>query len=138
MLQAVRAWMDTDPVARTGWLGALQDRQIGRAISLIHREPARDWTIVSLADELAMSRSAFAARFTELVGEPVMRYVARWRMHVAVDALREENATVAELADRLGYRSEAAFSRAFKRVIGDSPGTVRRRGVEQSPAPIPG
>ena len=138
VIQAIRAWMDSDPAARTGWLGALQDPQIGRAISLIHRDPARDWTVASLADELAMSRSAFAARFTELVGEPVMRYVARWRMHVAVDALNEEGATVGELADRLGYRSEAAFSRAFKRVIGDSPGTVRRRAVEQSPALIAG
>ena len=138
VIQAIRAWMDSDPAARTGWLGALQDPQIGRAISLIHRDPARDWSVASLADELAMSRSAFAARFTELVGEPVMRYVARWRMHVAVDALIEEGATVGELADRLGYRSEAAFSRAFKRVIGDSPGTVRRRAVEESPAPIAG
>ena len=79
-----------------------------------------------------MSRSAFAARFTELVGEPVMRYVARWRMHVAVAALKEEGATVGELADRLGYRSEAAFSRAFKRVIGASPGEVRRRADEDN------
>ena len=70
--------------------------------------------------------SAFAARFTELVGEPVMSYVARWRMNVAVAALKEEGATVAQLADRLGYRSEAAFSRAFKRVIGLSPGAIRR------------
>ena len=77
-----------------------------------------------------MSRSAFAARFTELVGEPVMAYVTRWRMHFAVSALRDEGATVAELADRLGYRSEAAFSRAFKRVIGTAPGTMRRRGAD--------
>ena len=82
--------------------------------------------MASLADELAMSRSAFAARFTELVGEPVMEYVTRWRMQVAVGALRDEGATVGELADRLGYRSEAAFSRAFKRVIGVAPGAVRR------------
>ena len=78
-----------------------------------------------------MSRSAFAARFTELVGEPVMSYVARWRMQVAVAALRDEGATIGELADRLGYRSEAAFSRAFKRVIGVSPGAVRRSADEQ-------
>ena len=126
VIQAIRAWMEGDPGARTGWLGALQDPQIGRAISLIHRDPARDWTVASLADEVAMSRSAFAARFTELVGEPAMRYVARWRMNVALSALKEEGATVAELADRLGYRSEAAFSRAFKRVIGSSPGAARR------------
>jgi AraC-like DNA-binding protein len=131
VIQAVRAWMETDPAARTGWLGALQDPQIGRAISMIHRDPARDWTVAALAQELAMSRSAFAARFTELVGEPVMRYVARWRMHVAVAALREEGATVGELADRLGYRSEAAFSRAFKRVIGTPPGAVRKSVDEQ-------
>ena len=126
VIQALRAWLETDPAARTGWLGALQDRQIGPAIALIHRDPARAWTVASLADELAMSRSAFAARFTELVGEPVMAYVTRWRMQVAVGALRDEGATVGELANRLGYRSEAAFSRAFKRVVGVAPGAVRK------------
>ena len=87
--------------------------------------------MASLARELAMSRSAFAARFTELVGEPVMQYVTRWRMHVAVDLLREDGATVGELASRLGYRSEAAFARAFKRVVGVPPGAVRRRSVAE-------
>jgi AraC-like DNA-binding protein len=130
VVQAIRSWIETDPAARTGWLGALQDRQVGRAIALIHRDPARAWTVASLADELAMSRSAFAARFTELVGEPVMGYVARWRMHLALSALKEEGVTVGELADRLGYRSEAAFSRAFKRIVGVSPGAVRRTGGE--------
>jgi AraC-like DNA-binding protein len=136
VIQAIRAWMESDPAARTGWLGALQDPQIGRALSLIHRNPARDWTVASLAAELAMSRSAFAARFSELVGEPVMGYVARWRMQIAVAALKGEGATVGELADRLGYRSEAAFSRAFKRVIGTSPGAVRRSADKQEPALI--
>ena len=127
VVQTIRSWLDTDPAAQTGWLGALHDRQIGRAIALIHREPARPWTVASLAHELAMSRSAFAARFTELVGEPVMHYVARWRMQVALGSLRDEGATVAELANQLGYRSEAAFARAFKRVMGVPPGSVRRR-----------
>jgi AraC-like DNA-binding protein len=131
VIQAIRAWIETDPAAQRGWLGAFQDPQIGRAISNIHRDPARDWTVASLAGELAMSRSAFAARFSELVGEPVMSYVARWRMHVAVAALKEEGATVGQLADRLGYRSEAAFSRAFKRIIGVPPGAVRRSGGDQ-------
>ena len=126
VIQAIRSWIETDPAARTGWLGALQDRQIGRAITLIHREPARAWTLASLAGEVAMSRSAFAARFTELVCEPPMAYLARWRMHLARDALTEQGSTVAELASRLGYRSEAAFARAFKRVIGSPPGAVRR------------
>ncbi|AXB42620.1 AraC family transcriptional regulator [Amycolatopsis albispora] len=136
VIQAIRSWMETDPVARTGWLGALQDRQIGRAISLIHRDAARDWTVASLADELAMSRSAFAARFTELVGEPAMHYVTRWRMNVALTSLREEGATVAELAGKLGYQSEAAFSRAFKRVVGVSPGSVRNRGPSRTEADL--
>jgi AraC-like DNA-binding protein len=134
VIQAIRTWIETDPAARTGWLGALQDRQIGPAISMIHRDPAREWTVASLADELAMSRSAFAARFTELVDEPAMQYVTRWRMNVALNALREEGATVAELANRLGYRSEAAFARAFKRVIGVSPGAVKRAPDTRTPA----
>lgn len=127
IIQAIRSWIETAPAARTGWLGALQDREIGRALALIHRDPARDWTVESLASELALSRSAFAARFTALVDEPAMRYVTRWRMQVARSALETESVTVAELADRLGYKSEAAFARAFKRVTGTSPGAVKRR-----------
>ena len=128
VIQAIRSWIETAPAARTGWLGALQDPQIGEALTLIHRDPARAWTVASLANELALSRSAFAARFTELVNEPVIQYVTRWRMQIAKSALETEGATVAELADRLGYRSEAAFSRAFKRVVGVPPGAVRRAG----------
>jgi AraC-like DNA-binding protein len=92
---------------------------------LVHRDPAQPWTVASLARETAMSRSAFAARFTELVGEPVMHYVTRWRMQVALDWLQQDDVGVAELAARLGYESEAAFSRAFKRTIGVSPGASR-------------
>ncbi len=129
VIQAIRSWIERDPAAQTGWLGALQDRQIGRAIAAIHREPARPWTVSTLAAEVGMSRSAFAARFTQLVGEPVMHYLARWRMHVAMNWLREETFGVGEMASRLGYRSEAAFSRAFKRFIGVSPGAARRGEV---------
>ena len=112
--------------ARNGWLGALQDKQIGHAIALVHRAPARPWTVESLANEVAMSRSASAARFTELVGEPAMHYVARWRMHLALTWLQAEDTSLAEMAHRLGYDSEAAFSRAFKRFLGFAPGAVRR------------
>ncbi len=126
VIQAIRAWIETDPDARTGWLGALRDPQIGRSLALIHADPARAWTVASLAREVAMSRSAFAARFTELVGEPAMQYVTRVRMQVAVDALGDHGATVAELATRLGYRSQAAFARAFKREVGVAPGAVKR------------
>jgi AraC-like DNA-binding protein len=128
VIQAIRSWIEQDPAARGGWLGALRDKQIGRAIALIHRDPARPWTVASLAREAAMSRSAFAARFAELAGEPPMRYVARWRMHVAHTWLNEDDATLDEIAGRLGYQSEAAFSRAFKRLIGIPPGAARRNG----------
>jgi AraC-like DNA-binding protein len=134
VIQALRSWIETDPAAQHGWLGALRDRQIGRAISLIHRDPARDWTVASLANELAMSRSAFAARFTELVDEPAMRYLTRWRMQTARTFLTEDGATVAEVAGRLGYRSEAAFSRAYKRVIGVPPSASARDRAPASPA----
>ncbi|HET9376250.1 MAG TPA: AraC family transcriptional regulator [Chthoniobacterales bacterium] len=126
VVQTIRAWLEQDPAAQSGWLGALQHKQIGRAISLIHRDPAREWTLTSLAAAVAMSRSAFAARFTELVGEPAMRYVARWRMHLAVTRLKEDDASLSDLASQLGYDSEAAFSRAFKRFIGVPPGAIRR------------
>jgi AraC-like DNA-binding protein len=129
VIQAIRSWIEQDSDARSGWLGALQDRQIGTAIALIHRDPARPWTVSSLAAEAAMSRSAFAARFTELVGEPAMHYVARWRMHVARSWLEDEDVGLGEMAGRLGYQSEAAFSRAFKRFIGVPPGSVRRRAA---------
>jgi AraC-like DNA-binding protein len=126
VIQAIRAWIARDPAAKTGWLGALQDKQIGRAIAAIHRHPAIVWTLESLASHVGMSRSAFAQRFTQLVGEPAMRYVARWTMQTALTWLRESDATVGEVASRLGYESEAAFSHAFKRIIGLTPGTARR------------
>jgi AraC-like DNA-binding protein len=127
VIQAIRSWIAQDPTAQTGWLGALRDPQVGRALSLIHRHPERAWTLAALAAEVAMSRSAFAARFSELLGEPAMRYAARFKMQLARDALQEEGARVGEVAGRLGYRSEAAFSRAFKRLVGMAPGAARRR-----------
>ena len=127
VIQAIREWIENDPAARSGWLGAFRDPQIGRAMSLIQADPSRNWTVENLAQELSMSRSAFAARFTDLVGEPVIRYLTRWRMLVALEALEAGETTVAAQADALGYRSEAAFSRAFKRVLGVTPGAARRR-----------
>ena len=127
VIQAIRSWIARDPAAQTGWLAALRDQQIGRAIALVHRDPARNWTVASLAMAVGMSRSAFAARFTQLVGEPAVRYVTRWKIHAALMWLKEENAALSEIAGRLGYESEAAFSRAFKRFVGISPGAARRR-----------
>lgn len=127
VIQAVRSWIEQDPQMQTGWLGAFHDRRLGRAIALIHRDPAQALTVVGLAREAAMSRSAFAARFSEVVGESPMRYLARWRMHVALSRLREpQPIRLAELAGTLGYQLEAAFHRAFKRFVGTPPGSVRR------------
>ncbi len=127
VIQAIRYWIEREPSAQKGWLGALQDPQIGRAIALIHKEPSRPLTLAALASEAAMSRSAFAARFSQLVGESPMHYAARWRMNVALTWLRGPDAlTTADAADRLGYDSEAAFSRAFKRLVGVPPGSVRK------------
>lgn len=125
VIQAIRTWIERDPAAQTGWFAALRDEQIGRAIAHIHDDPARPWTVASLADEAAMSRSAFAERFGALVGEPAMRYVTRWRMHVALDRLRSTDDSVAVVAAAVGYDSEAAFSRAFKRTMGASPSSMR-------------
>lgn len=126
VIQAIRDWLEHDPVAGGGWLGALRDDRIGRALVAIHREPGRAWTLETLAREATMSRSSFAARFTELVGEPAMGYLTRWRMQVAHSRLETGTATVGQVAADLGYRSEAAFSRAFSRLTGRTPGAVRR------------
>ncbi|RJF92033.1 AraC family transcriptional regulator [Noviherbaspirillum saxi] len=133
VIQAIRSWIDHDPAAQTGWLGALKDRQIGRAISLIHGDPARAWTLSMLASEVAMSRSAFAARFTELVGMPAMQYLARWRINLALASLKERDERLAHIASRVGYKSEAAFNRAFKRVTGVTPGAIQRNSALLAP-----
>lgn len=131
VIHAIRFWITHNPSAQTGWLGALQDAQIGRVIAQIHRNPGSPWTLESLASEASMSRSAFAARFTELVGEPAMRYLTRWRMNVALTRFAEQHLTVGEVASSLGYESEAAFNRAFKRYLGLSPGAAKQKVIAE-------
>ncbi|MCA8918405.1 MAG: AraC family transcriptional regulator [Planctomycetes bacterium] len=126
LIQVIRIWLERDPNAQTGWLGALRDPQIGRAIASIQRDPAHPWTVALLAHEIGMSRSAFSAKFTELVGEPAMRYITRWRMQLAVSWLQDGKVRISELHRKLGYASEAAFSRAFKRCMGVPPNVVLR------------
>jgi AraC-like DNA-binding protein len=125
VIQAIRTWLEGSAELERGWIGALRDEKIGRALTMIHRDPAREWSVASLADEVFMSRSAFAARFTELVGQPAMAYVTWWRMQVARGLIVDDGLTAAEAAGRVGYQSEAAFSRAFKRTVGVSPGSAR-------------
>ena len=126
VVQAIRHWLQTDPNAQTGWLGALQDPQIGRALALIHRDPTYPWTVEALAEAVGVSRSGLAARFADLVGETPMSYLRQWRFEVARNRLRDTDQTLAEIAEDLGYESEASFSRAFKKATGQTPGSVRR------------
>jgi AraC-like DNA-binding protein len=125
VIQAIRSWLDSSAEARTGWLAALRDEHLGRALAEIHRAPAAPWTVEALAQRAGMSRSAFSARFTDVVGEPAMRYLAQWRLRLAHSHLQHSAEPLAVVAERFGYQSEVAFSRAFKRQFDTTPGSVR-------------
>jgi AraC-like DNA-binding protein len=125
-IQAVRAYASAVSSERPNWFAAAADPQIGEAIANIHRAPQNPWTVEQMATLARMSRSAFANRFTELVGEPPLRYLSRWRMHKAIEMLRDGRLTTAEIASLVGYESEAAFSKAFKKWNGQGPGAYRR------------
>jgi AraC-like DNA-binding protein len=133
-VQVLRALLDAadtagagagDP-ARLGWLGALGDQQIGKALTLIHQQPARKWTVAQLASAVSMSRTSFATRFRALVGLPPLDYLVRLRVQVAARALRSTDRTVAAIASDLGYASESAFSTTFKRIRGVAPSVYRQ------------
>jgi len=125
-IEALDQYVASLPSERQGWLAGLRDTQIGRALALLHERPMQAWTAEELATQVGMSRSVFAERFTALVGEAPMHYLAMWRMHVAAQRLRDGPDNVAQVAFAVGYDSEAAFSRAFKRQFGESPGAWRR------------
>ncbi|WP_418318030.1 AraC family transcriptional regulator [Piscinibacter sakaiensis] len=120
-----------------GWLAALRDRHVGRAIALLHERVAEPWTVESLGREVGLSRSALHERFVELIGEPPMHYLANWRMQVGAKALRDGHATVATIAQETGYESEAAFARAFKRLVGLPPAAWRRAQQRDAAAAQP-
>lgn len=126
--RVVRGWAEDHKEDTTGWLAAIHDPKLGRAVAAIHRNPGRDWSIEALADVACLSRSVFTERFAKLVGVTPARYVTQLRMHLARGWLRGDRDTVAQVAERLGYESEASFSRAFKRHIGVSPSEARRLG----------
>jgi AraC-like DNA-binding protein len=124
VIHAIRSWIEqADPTV--GWLAALRDPQLGRAIAAIHRSPERAWSAEALARVAGLSRSRFSDRFTDLVGTAPMQYLTKLRMDRARDLLRGQKVSIAELAGRFGYDSEPAFSRAFKRHIGQPPGAIR-------------
>jgi len=125
-IQAVRAWIGQLPQDLVARLGALRDRHIGAALRLMHREPGRAWTVPSLARAVGLSRATLARRFTRVIGEPPLTYLGHWRMRLAADLIRSSDLTVAEIASAVGYQSEAALSRLFRRVMGLPPGAYRR------------
>ena len=123
--EAIAAYRRGEGAAGPGWFRALDDQKIGRALAALHRDPAAAWTVGLLAGTVAMSPSRFAARFRETTGQSVMSCVAAWRMTVACRLLRDSGDGLAEIAQRVGYQDVAAFSRAFKALVGVSPSQWR-------------
>ncbi len=126
-VEVVRRYTESLDFGRADWLSGLRDPNISRAITALHRNPERDWTVQSLAGEAGLSRSVLAERFATFVGLPPMQYLASWRMQLAANELRSGSDSVATIAYRVGYDSEAAFSRAFAKSMGEPPGTWRKR-----------
>lgn len=127
-IEVVRRHIESMPPAQIGWLAGLRDPFVGKALSLMHARPAHNWTIDDLARDVGLSRSVLAERFNDLVGIPPIQYLAQWRMQIAVGLLASGNTNIANIAAETGYSSEAAFSRAFKRMMGVSPSEHRRQG----------
>lgn len=142
-IEALRRYVDAMPSGETGWLAGLGDATVGRALALLHERPSEAWTLERLGESAAVSRSTLHERFVHFLGKPPMQYLAEWRMQLAARWLRETDAKVLEVALEVGYESEAAFSRAFRRATGESPGAWRsarrvrsvRRGSNGSPTP---
>jgi AraC-like DNA-binding protein len=131
-VEAVRCFVDTMPEDRKGWLAGLRDRLVARALALMHARPAHPWTVEDLARQVGMSRSGLAQRFTDLLGVPPMQYLAQWRLQLAALQLRAADRPLARVAEDVGYESEAAFNRAFKREFGVPPATWRRSAAESA------
>lgn len=126
-VEVLRRYMQQLPQGQTGWLAGVQDTEVGRALRLLHAHPERQWEIEELAREVGVSRSGLAQRFTELTGESPMRYLTGWRIQLAKHLILQLALPIAEVAERVGYESEAAFNRAFKRHVGVPPVTWRKR-----------
>lgn len=128
-VEAIRRHVEELPQEKSGWLAGLKDPFVSRALALLHARVGEPWTVDDLGREVGLSRSALADRFTRLIGEPPMRYLANWRLQVAAHQLRSSDAPMARIAEQVGYESEAAFSRAFKRSFGTPPAAWRRRAA---------
>jgi AraC-like DNA-binding protein len=136
-IDAVRRHVDGLPEESSGWLAGLRDRFVGRALTLMHEDPAHDWSVEELGQRVGLSRSALHERFAGMIGQPPMQYLTNWRMQAAAALLRDTAATVASIAQDVGYDSEAAFARAFKRALGMPPAAWRRERTAPSRKPVP-
>jgi len=125
-VEVVRIYLDSLPPEQSGWLAGLRDPYIGHALGLLHGRPRHPWGLEELAHEVGLSRSVLAERFAHIVGQPPMQYLTQWRMQIAAGLLSRGSAKIAKVASEAGYDSEAAFSRAFKKFVGSSPGEWRR------------
>jgi AraC-like DNA-binding protein len=126
-IEVIRQYLEGLPKEEIGWLAGVRDPFVGRALSLLHASPAFSWTVEELARQTGLSRSVLAERFTNLIGCPPMQYLAKWRMQIAWRLLQSGAANIATVAAQTGYGSEAAFSRAFKKLVGTSPSIWRKR-----------
>jgi AraC-like DNA-binding protein len=132
-VEVVRRHLGALPAEQTGWLAGLRDPMVGRALALLHARAAEAWSLDRLSKEAGLSRSALADRFAHFVGQSPMQYLARWRMQLAARLLADGPAKVSAVALEVGYESEAAFSRAFKKTVGSSPAAWRRARAADSP-----
>jgi len=133
-VEVLRRHAEALPAGQTGWLAALRDPAVGRALSLLHERPREAWTLELLGEEAGLSRSSLHERFVHFMGQPPMQYLTRWRMQLAAGLLRDTSAKLIDVAMQVGYDSEAAFSRAFKREVGVAPGAWRR-GARDAASP---
>lgn len=134
-VEVLRHFLANAADGETGWLASLRDPVIGKALTLLHSDPKRNWTTDELADQVHLSRSAFADRFSTLVGQPPMRYLTVWRMQLAAQSLQQSQMSIAQIAYECGYESEATFTRAFKREFGAPPAAWRRDHAKGAPLP---
>jgi AraC-like DNA-binding protein len=139
-VEVLRRYVDTLPPDQIGWLAGLRDAAVGRALAVMHERPAEAWTLERLGQEAALSRSVLHERFVHFIGQPPMQYLTQWRMQLAAGWLRDTDAKVIDVALEVGYENEAAFSRAFRRAVGESPAAWRRtrRAPARGPALQPG
>ena len=133
-IEVLRLYMNEQSEGRTGWLAGVNDRIVGAALRALHARPAQAWTLEELARLAGSSRSVLAERFQQLVGSSPMQYLAQWRMLLATDLLRRSQAPLAQIAEQVGYQTDTAFSRAFRREFGEPPAAWRRRRNEPAMA----